>query len=195
MVRASVRPTRTPTLAHARLCAFTHTHATDARRRCALQATPLLAGLSVAAVALTARSALQWYQVYKVTPRLRKFYEGGFEEKMDRREAALILGLRCARRGWCSAFARTMRSRLSPRTSGGFTCARCCARSALTRAAPLLLCRESAAEARVKEAHRKVMQANHPDSGGSDYLATKVNEAKSVMLSGKGGQGGSSSAF
>jgi DnaJ family protein C protein 19 len=59
----------------------------------------------------------------------------------------------------------------------------------------LLLRRESAAEARVKEAQRKVMQANHPDSGGSDYLATKVNEAKSVMLSGKGGQGGSSSAF
>ncbi len=73
------------------------------------QATPLVAGLSVAAVALTARSALQWYQVYKVTPRLRKFYEGGFEEKMDRREAALILGLRCARRG-CSAIARCARA-------------------------------------------------------------------------------------
>jgi hypothetical protein len=88
-----------------------------------------------------------------------------------------------------------MRSRLSPRTSGSYSALAVALRSALTRAAPLLLRRESAAEARVKEAHRKVMQANHPDSGGSDYLATKVNEAKSVMLSGKGGQGGSSSAF
>ena len=34
----------------------------------------------------------------------------------------------------------------------------------------------------MKDAHRKVMQANHPDSGGSDYLASKINEAKDIML-------------
>ena len=39
----------------------------------------------------------------------------------------------------------------------------------------------------MKEAHRRVMQANHPDNGGSDYLASKVNEAKDVMLGKKGG--------
>jgi hypothetical protein len=65
--------------------------------RCApTQATPLVAGLSVAAAALTARSALQYYQVWKVAPRLRKFYEGGFQEKMDESEALKILNLRCA---------------------------------------------------------------------------------------------------
>ena len=64
----------------------------------AAQTTPLVAGLSVAAAALTARSAIQYYQVWKVTPRLRKFYEGGFEPVMDKREAALILGLRCVAR-------------------------------------------------------------------------------------------------
>jgi DnaJ family protein C protein 19 len=66
--------------------------------RARAQTTPLVMGLSVAAAALSARSALQYYQVWKLTPRLRKFYEGGFEEKMDRREAALILGLRCVQR-------------------------------------------------------------------------------------------------
>ncbi|KAL3521287.1 hypothetical protein ACH5RR_019436 [Cinchona calisaya] len=37
---------------------------------------------------------------------------------------------------------------------------------------------------RVKEEHRRVMIANHPnaDAGGSHYLASEVNEAKDLML-------------
>lgn len=48
---------------------------------------------------------------------------------------------------------------------------------------------ESAArsEKKVKDAHRRIMTANHPDSGGSGYIASKVNEAKDVMLGKKGG--------
>ena len=42
--------------------------------------------------------------------------------------------------------------------------------------------RESAPPDKVKEAHRRVMVANHPDAGGSHYLASKINEAKDVML-------------
>lgn len=42
--------------------------------------------------------------------------------------------------------------------------------------------REHATPEKVKEAHRKVMVANHPDAGGSHYLASKINEAKDVML-------------
>ncbi|KAL6785883.1 PAM18 [Auxenochlorella protothecoides x Auxenochlorella symbiontica] len=49
-------------------------------------------------------------------------------------------------------------------------------------AALILGIRESAAEAKVKEAHRRIMIANHPDAGGSSYIATKVNEAKDMLV-------------
>lgn len=36
-------------------------------------------------------------------------------------------------------------------------------------------------KAKLKEQHRKLMMANHPDKGGSSFLATKVNEAKDFL--------------
>jgi DnaJ homolog subfamily C member 19 len=50
--------------------------------------------------------------------------------------------------------------------------------------------RENAPLDKIKEAHKKVMVANHPDAGGSHYLASKINEAKDVLL-GKTKGGGS----
>eukprot|EP00252_Welwitschia_mirabilis_P021187 TRINITY_DN5356_c0_g1_i1.p1 TRINITY_DN5356_c0_g1~~TRINITY_DN5356_c0_g1_i1.p1 ORF type:complete len:113 (+),score=12.10 TRINITY_DN5356_c0_g1_i1:109-447(+) len=111
-------------------------------------ATPLLVGLSVAAAALAGRYSIQAWNAFKSRPptaRIRKFYEGGFQPTMTRREAALILGVR-----------------------------------------------ESTPPDKVKEAHRRVMVANHPDAGGSDYLASKINEAKDTLL---GKSKGSSSPF
>lgn len=42
--------------------------------------------------------------------------------------------------------------------------------------------REGARPDKVREAHRRVMIANHPDAGGSHYVASKMNETKDVML-------------
>ncbi|CAN1174201.1 Mitochondrial import inner membrane translocase subunit TIM14-1 [Linum perenne] len=123
-------------------------------------ATPFLAGAAVAAAALAGKYGIQAWQSFKARPpKMRRFYEGGFQAQMTRREAALILGLRLPGHKqivWCCLF------------------------------------RESAAQDKIKEAHRRVMVANHPDAGGSDYLASKINEAKDVML---GKTKGSGSAF
>lgn len=101
--------------------------------------TPIVAGMGVAAVAMTGRAAILAFEAWKkAPPRMRKFYDGGFEPEMTRREAAMILGVR-----------------------------------------------ESAAKDKVMAAHRKVMIANHPDAGGSDYIATKINEAKAKLLGGR----------
>jgi hypothetical protein len=63
-----------------------------------------------------------------------KYYKGGFEQKMTKREAALILGV-------------------SP----------------------------NAPKLKIKEAHKRIMILNHPDKGGSPYIATKLNEGISII--------------
>ncbi|KAK6195712.1 hypothetical protein SNE40_001083 [Patella caerulea] len=63
-----------------------------------------------------------------------KYYKGGFEPKMSKREAGLVLGV-------------------SP----------------------------TASKAKLKEAHKRIMLLNHPDRGGSPFLAAKINEAKDLL--------------
>ena len=52
-------------------------------------------------------------------------------------------------------------------------------------AALILGVRESSAAKRIKEAHRKLLILNHPDTGGSTFIAGKINEAKELLLKGK----------
>lgn len=42
--------------------------------------------------------------------------------------------------------------------------------------------RPGATEAEIRAAHHRLMRTAHPDSGGSDWLATRVNQARDVLL-------------
>lgn len=66
------------------------------------------------------------------------------------------------------------------------------ARASRPAARPASMTREEAAlilgiglnagEQEILEAHRRLIQKNHPDLGGTDYLAAKVNQARDIML-------------
>jgi DnaJ family protein C protein 19 len=39
-----------------------------------------------------------------------------------------------------------------------------------------------ASEVEIKAAHHRLMRSAHPDVGGSEWLATRVNQARDVLL-------------
>ncbi|KAK7846568.1 mitochondrial import inner membrane translocase subunit tim14-1, partial [Quercus suber] len=99
--------------------------------------------------------------------------------------AAAALAGRYGIQAWQAFKARPPTAKMRRFYDGGF-------QPTMTKGKQLLFLVENAPADKVKEAHRKVMVANHPDAGGSHYLASKINEAKDVML---GKTKGSGSAF
>ena len=73
--------------------------------------------------------------VKRSSGKIGRSYKGGFDPKMTKREATLILGVR-----------------------------------------------EKSSKQEIRESHRKLMMLNHPDSGGSTYIASKINEAKELLI-------------
>ena len=52
----------------------------------------------------------------------------------------------------------------------------------LREATLILGVRETVGKEKIIAAHKRLMLLNHPDNGGSTYIALKVNQAKEVIL-------------
>lgn len=47
----------------------------------------------------------------------------------------------------------------------------------------VLQLRKNPSKTEITQAHKKLMRLNHPDAGGSIYMATKINVARDILMS------------
>jgi DnaJ family protein C protein 19 len=74
---------------------------------------------------------------------------------------------------WQAAKGRRIGGGGAPRTAGPMT---------RQEAYEVLGLRPNASEIEIREAHRRLMRGAHPDAGGSDWLAARVNQARDILL-------------
>ncbi len=80
------------------------------------------------------------------------------------------------RRKMAESFARRAAGQAQqPQSSGSMT---------YKEAAEILGVAPDAKDDEIKEAHRKLMTANHPDKGGSTWFASQLNQARDTLLGG-----------
>lgn len=93
----------------------------------------------------------------------------------------LFLALGLLRSSRFQAFLRKLADEDLKGSQGGPTRARS---GPMTRAEALsvLELNEGATRDDIRGAHKRLMQKIHPDHGGSTYLATKINQAKDLLL-------------
>lgn len=120
--------------------------------------TPLIIGIGIAAVAFGTRAAI------KVVDKNKSTLKSSFN-KFGSAVSGLTVGSGYYRGGFEAQMSRSEATKIL-----GFT-------------------RElGITKDQVKEAHRRIMLLNHPDRGGSPFLASKINEAK-VLLDKEVGRG------
>jgi DnaJ family protein C protein 19 len=74
---------------------------------------------------------------------------------------------------WQAARGRRIGGGAPRRTSGAMT---------REEAYEVLGLHPGAPETEIREAHRRLMRGAHPDAGGSDWLAARINQARDILL-------------
>ena len=144
----------------------------------------ILAGVALAAAGFTGRyllknrkflkSTMDALPINEMSDVFSKFHRGGFEQKMTRSEASLVLGGLFWSWIWYMRFPEC--HTIVPR----WLCL-LLSKFIKKQSFHLLIVPYNAKQDKIRNAHRRVMIANHPDRGGSPYLAAKINEAKDML--------------
>jgi DnaJ family protein C protein 19 len=74
---------------------------------------------------------------------------------------------------WRAAQGRRLGGGTSRRSSGQMT---------REEAYEVLGLQPGASESDIRDAHRRLMRGAHPDAGGSDWLAARINQARDILL-------------